>query len=155
MPVKCGSSTICFWLRNQGTNRSQLLVLHNEYLIDRINVGRLRIEILKSKIHRTKITQAELHYVGSIGIDEDLMDAANLVEGEKVTVVNINNGERLETYVIKEERGSGTVCLNGPAARKAQVGDIVIIMSYATVKFKKAKEFKPTLVFPTPDNKLP
>ena len=115
----------------------------------------MRIEILKSKIHRAKITQAELHYVGSIGIDEDLMDAANLIEGEKVTVVNINNGERLETYVIKEERGSGTVCLNGPAARKAQVGDIVIIISYATIKFKKAKAFKPTLVFPTPDNKLP
>jgi aspartate 1-decarboxylase len=115
----------------------------------------LRIEILKSKIHRAKITQAELHYVGSIGIDEDLMDAANLVEGEKVTVVNINNGERLETYVIKSERGSGTVCLNGPAARKAQVGDIVIIISYASIKFEKARSFKPALVFPTPDNKLP
>jgi aspartate 1-decarboxylase len=115
----------------------------------------LRIEVLKSKIHRAKITQAELHYVGSIGIDEDLMDAANLVEGEKVTVVNINNGERLETYVIKEERGSGTVCLNGPAARKAQVGDIVIIISYASMKFEKARSFKPALVFPTPDNKLP
>ncbi len=115
----------------------------------------MRIEILKSKIHRAKITQAELHYVGSIGIDEDLMDAANLVEGEKVTVVNINNGERLETYVIKEERGSGTVCLNGPAARKAQVGDIVIIISYAQIKFEKARTFKPALVFPTPDNRLP
>jgi aspartate 1-decarboxylase len=115
----------------------------------------LRIEVLKSKIHRAKITQAELHYVGSIGIDEDLMDAANLVEGEKVTVVNINNGERLETYVIKSERGSGTVCLNGPAARKAQVGDIVIIISYASIKFEKARSFKPALVFPTPDNKLP
>ena len=115
----------------------------------------MRIEILKSKIHRAKITQAELHYVGSIGIDEDLMDAANLVEGEKVTIVNINNGERLETYVIKEERGSGTVCLNGPAARKAQVGDIVIIISYASIKFEKARSFKPALVFPTPDNKLP
>jgi aspartate 1-decarboxylase len=115
----------------------------------------LRIEVLKSKIHRAKITQAELHYVGSIGIDEDLMDAANLVEGEKVTVVNINNGERLETYVIKEERGSGTVCLNGPAARKAQVGDIVIIISYASMKFEKARLFKPALVFPTPDNRLP
>lgn len=115
----------------------------------------MRIEILKSKIHRAKITQAELHYVGSIGIDEDLMDAANLVEGEKVTVVNINNGERLETYVIKEERGSGTVCLNGPAARKAQVGDIVIIISYAQIKFEKARTFKPSLVFPTPDNRLP
>jgi aspartate 1-decarboxylase len=115
----------------------------------------LRIEVLKSKIHRAKITQAELHYVGSIAIDEDLMDAANLIEGEKVTVVNINNGERLETYVIKGDRGTGLVCLNGPAARKAQVGDIVIIISYATMKFEKAKQFKPTIIFPTPDNKLP
>jgi aspartate 1-decarboxylase len=115
----------------------------------------VRIEILKSKIHRARITQAELHYVGSIAIDEDLMDAANLIEGEKVTVVNINNGERLETYVIKGERGTGMVCLNGPAARKAQVGDIVIIISYASMKFEKAKEFKPTIIFPTPDNKLP
>jgi aspartate 1-decarboxylase len=115
----------------------------------------LRIEVLKSKIHRAKITQAELHYVGSIAIDEDLMDAANLIEGEKVTVVNINNGERLETYVIKGDRGTGMVCLNGPAARKAQVGDIVIIISYATMKFEKAKQFKPTIIFPTPDNKLP
>jgi len=115
----------------------------------------LRIEVLKSKIHRAKITQAELHYVGSISIDEDLMDAANLVEGEKVAVVNINNGERLETYVIKGDRGSGMVSLNGPAARKAQVGDIVIIISYASIKFEKAKTFKPTIIFPTPDNKLP
>jgi aspartate 1-decarboxylase len=115
----------------------------------------LRIEVLKSKIHRAKITQAELHYVGSIAIDEDLMDAANLIEGEKVTVVNINNGERLDTYVIKGDRGTGMVCLNGPAARKAQVGDIVIIISYATMKFEKAKQFKPTVIFPTPENKLP
>jgi aspartate 1-decarboxylase len=115
----------------------------------------LRIEVLKSKIHRAKVTQAELHYVGSIAIDEDLMDAANLIEGEKVTVVNINNGERLETYVIKGDRGTGMVCLNGPAARKAQVGDIVIIISYASMKFEKAKQFKPTIIFPTPDNKLP
>jgi aspartate 1-decarboxylase len=115
----------------------------------------MRIEILKSKIHRARITQAELHYVGSIAIDEDLMDAANLIAGEKVTVVNINNGERLETYVIKGERGSGMVCLNGPAARKAQVGDVVIIISYASMKFEKAKEFKPWIIFPTPDNKLP
>lgn len=114
----------------------------------------MRIEILKSKIHRAKITQAELHYVGSIAIDENLMDAANLIEGEKVTVVNINNGERLETYVIKGERGSGMVCLNGPAARKAQVGDLVIVISYASMKFKKAKTFKPTIIFPSPDNKL-
>lgn len=115
----------------------------------------MRIEVLKSKIHRAKITEAELHYVGSIAIDEDLMDAANLIEGEKVQIVNINNGERLETYVIKGARGSGTICLNGPAARKAQVGDIVIIIAYASMKFEKAKKFKPAIVFPTPDNKLP
>ncbi len=115
----------------------------------------MRIEVLKSKIHRARITQAELHYVGSIAIDEDLMDAANIIEGEKVQIVNINNGERLETYVIKGERGSGTVCLNGPAARKAQVGDVVIIISYASMKMKKAKTFTPTVIFPTPENKLP
>lgn len=115
----------------------------------------MRIEVLKSKIHRAKITQAELHYVGSIAIDEDLMEAANMIEGEKVTVVNINNGERLETYIIKGARGTGMVCLNGPAARKAQVGDIVIIISYASMKFEKAKVFKPTIIFPTPDNTLP
>lgn len=114
----------------------------------------MRIQVLKSKIHRAKITEAELHYVGSISIDQDLMDAANLIEGEKVQIVNVNNGERLETYVIKGARGSGTVCLNGPAARKAQVGDIVIIISYASMKFEKAKTFKPTIVFPSPDNKL-
>jgi aspartate 1-decarboxylase len=114
----------------------------------------VRIEVLKSKIHRAKITQAELHYVGSISIDEDLLDAANMIEGEKVTVVNVNNGERLETYIIRGERGSGMVCLNGPAARKAQVGDIVIVISYASMKFEKAKTFKPTIIFPTPDNKL-
>jgi aspartate 1-decarboxylase len=114
----------------------------------------VRIEVLKSKIHRAKITQAELHYVGSISIDEDLLEAANMIEGEKVTVVNVNNGERLETYIIRGERGSGMVCLNGPAARKAQVGDIVIVISYASMKFEKAKTFKPTIIFPTPDNKL-
>jgi aspartate 1-decarboxylase len=114
----------------------------------------MRIDVLKSKIHRARITQAELHYVGSISIDEDLMDAANFVEGEKVTIVNVNNGERLETYVIKAPRGSGMVCLNGPAARKAQVGDVVIIFSYASMKFEKARKFKPTIIFPTPENKL-
>jgi len=114
----------------------------------------LRIEVLKSKIHRAKITQAELHYVGSVTIDEDLMDAANFIEGEKVTIVNVNNGERLETYVIKGARGSGTICLNGPAARKAQVGDVIIIISYASMEFEEAKKFKPWIVFPTPDNKL-
>ena len=115
----------------------------------------MRIEVLKSKIHRVKVTQAELHYVGSVTIDETLMNAANLIPGEKVTVVNINNGERFETYVIKGEKDSGMICLNGPAARKAQVGDIVIIISYASMKFEKAKTFQPTLIFPTPDNKLP
>jgi aspartate 1-decarboxylase len=115
----------------------------------------VRIEVLKSKIHRARITEAELHYVGSIAIDEDLMDAANLIEGEKVQIVNINNGERLETYVIKGGRGTGTICLNGPAARKAQVGDVVIIISYASMKFEKARKFKPSVIFPTPENKLP
>lgn len=114
----------------------------------------MRIEVLKSKIHRAKITQAELHYVGSITIDEALMEAANFIEGEKVTVVNVNNGERLETYVIKGTRNTGTVCLNGPAARKAQVGDIVIIISYASMDFEEAKQFKPWIIFPDPDNKL-
>jgi aspartate 1-decarboxylase len=114
----------------------------------------LRVEVLKSKIHRVRITQAELHYVGSIAIDEDLMEAANIIEGERVQIVNINNGERLDTYVIKGERGSGTVCLNGPAARKAQVGDVVIIFSYASMKLEKAKTFKPTVIFPDPNNKL-
>jgi aspartate 1-decarboxylase len=114
----------------------------------------MRIEVMKSKIHRVKITQAELHYVGSITIDEALMNAANLIEGEKVQVVNINNGERLETYVIKGEKNSGTICLNGPAARKAQVGDIVIIISYASLDFEEAKSFKPWLIFPTPENRL-
>ncbi len=111
------------------------------------------IHVVKSKIHRVRVTQAELHYVGSITIDEDLMDAANILENEKVQVVNINNGERLETYVIKGERGSGTICLNGPAARKAAVGDILIVISYAMMEFEAAKQFKPTLVFPDSDNK--
>ncbi len=114
----------------------------------------MRIEVLKSKIHRVKITQAELHYVGSITIDEVLMEAANLIEGEKVQVVNVNNGERLETYVIKGDRNSGTVCLNGPAARKAQVGDVVIVISYASMEQEEAKNFKPALVFPDPENKI-
>ncbi len=112
------------------------------------------IEVLKSKIHRAKITQAELHYVGSITIDEALMDAADLIENEKVQIVNVNNGERLETYVIKGERGSGKVCLNGPAARKAQVGDIVIIISYASMEKSEAKAHSPILVFPDNHNRL-
>jgi aspartate 1-decarboxylase len=114
----------------------------------------MNIEVFKSKIHRVKITQAELHYVGSITIDEDLMDAANLIENEKVQIVNINNGERLETYVIKGERGSGMICMNGPAARKVQVGDVIIIISYATMDFEEAKQFKPTVIFPDEYNRL-
>ena len=106
------------------------------------------IQICKSKIHRVSITQADLNYVGSITIDEDLMDAANLIEGEKVQIVNINNGERIETYVIKGERNSGVICLNGPAARKCAVGDVVIIIGYALMDFELAKTFKPALVFP-------
>jgi len=112
------------------------------------------IEVLKSKIHRAKITQTELDYVGSITIDEDLMEAANLIEGEKVLIVNNNNGERIETYVITGERGSGMVCLNGAAARKAAKGDIVIIISFAQMDFEKAKTFKPYLAFPDKNNKL-
>jgi len=114
----------------------------------------MRIEVLKSKIHRVKITQAELHYVGSITIDEVLMEAADIVENEKVQVVNINNGERLETYVIKGVRNSGDVCLNGPAARKAQVGDIVIIISYASINKAEASHHAPILVFPDDNNQL-
>ncbi|KPQ08620.1 MAG: aspartate 1-decarboxylase PanD [Algoriphagus marincola HL-49] len=114
----------------------------------------MQIQIMKSKIHRVKITQAELHYVGSITIDEDLMDAANLIENEKVQIVNINNGERLETYVIKGERGSGKICLNGPAARKVAVGDIVIIISYASMEKQEALNFKPTVIFPDDQNRL-
>jgi aspartate 1-decarboxylase len=115
----------------------------------------MKIEIVKSKIHRVTITEADLNYIGSITIDEDLMDAANLVANEKVQVVNINNGERLETYVIKGERGSGVICMNGPAARKAAVGDIIIIISYALMDFEEAKTFEPWIIFPdTVTNKL-
>lgn len=109
------------------------------------------IEVCKSKIHKVTVTQANLQYVGSITIDENLMEAANIIENEKVQIVNINNGERLETYVIKGERGSGEVCLNGPAARKVQVGDVVIIISYASMDIEEAKKHKPTLVFPDTD----
>lgn len=112
------------------------------------------IEVLKSKLHRAKVTQSELNYVGSITIDEDLMDAANIIANEKVQIVNNNNGARFETYVIKGERGTGTICLNGATARLAQVGDIVIIMSYAYMEIDKARYYKPILVFPTADNKL-
>jgi len=113
------------------------------------------IEIVKSKIHQVSITEANLHYVGSVTIDEDLMIASNIIENEKVQIVNINNGERLETYVIKGERGTGQICLNGPAARKCAVGDVIIIMSYAMMDFEDAKSFKPTIIFPdTLTNKL-
>jgi aspartate 1-decarboxylase len=106
------------------------------------------IEVLKSKIHRVTVTEANLNYLGSITIDEDLMDAANLIENEKVQVVNINNGERLDTYVITGGRGTGVICLNGPAARKVVVGDVIIIMSYAMIESEKAKSFKPLVIFP-------
>jgi aspartate 1-decarboxylase len=114
----------------------------------------MEIQILKSKIHRAKVTQAELHYVGSITLDEALMEAANLIENEMVHVLNIHNGERFETYVIRGERNSGTVCLNGPAARKVQVGDMIIVASYAIMDFEKAKSFKPSLAFPDENNRV-
>ncbi len=114
----------------------------------------MQIDILKSKIHRATITQADLNYIGSISIDENLMEAANLIENERVHVYNINNGERLETYVIRGERGSGVISLNGAAARKAQIGDLVIIVSYAHMDFEKAKSFKPSIIFPDKNNKL-
>ncbi len=108
----------------------------------------MQIHVLKSKIHRVKVTQADLNYIGSISIDEDLMIASNIIEGEKVQVVNINNGERLETYVIKGEKGSGQVSLNGPAARKCVPGDIVIVIAYGIIDEEEAKSFKPTVIFP-------
>lgn len=115
----------------------------------------MRVEVLKSKIHRVKVTEADLNYIGSVTIDEDLMNAANMIEGEKVQIVNINNGERLETYVIKGERGTGGICLNGPASRRVAVGDIIIIISYASLEFEEAKQFKPTIIFPNEQtNKL-
>ncbi len=112
------------------------------------------VEIMKSKIHRVEVTQADLNYVGSVTIDEDLIDAANLLVHEKVQIVNVNNGERLETYVIKGERGSGVICLNGPAARRAQVGDVIIIIAYASMDFEEAKTFEPRVVMPGKGNIL-
>ena len=114
----------------------------------------MNIQVLKSKIHRATITEADLNYVGSITIDEDLLDAANMIEGEKVLVVNVNNGERLETYIIKGKRGSGTICMNGPAARKVAVGDVIIVISFAQMDFEEAKQFKPWVIFPDAQNKL-
>ncbi|MHA8080049.1 aspartate 1-decarboxylase [Aquirufa regiilacus] len=113
-----------------------------------------QIQILKSKVHRATVTEANIDYVGSLTMDADLMEAANMLEHEKIQVVNVNNGERIETYLIKGERGSGIICLNGPAARKAVVGDIVIIISYALMDFELAKTFKPTVVFPNTANRL-
>ena len=115
----------------------------------------MQIQVLKSKIHRVTVTEADLNYIGSVTIDEDLMDAANLIENEKVQVLNLNNGERLETYVIKGPRNSGVICMNGPAARKVAVGDILIIISYGLIDFNEAKNFKPWVIFPdTSTNKL-
>lgn len=114
----------------------------------------MMIEVLKSKLHCVTVTEANLHYMGSITIDEDLMDAAGLIASEKIQVVNNNNGERFETYVIKGERGSGCICLNGAAARKVQVGDVVIIIAYALMDMDEAKTFSPTIVFPKEGNRL-
>lgn len=112
------------------------------------------IEVVKSKIHRVSVTEADLNYIGSITIDENLMDASNLIEGEKVQIVNINNGERIETYVIKGDRGSGVICLNGPAARRVAVKDKVIIIGYGQMEFEEAKTFKPSMVFPNEETNL-
>ena len=108
----------------------------------------MQVQVVKSKIHRVKVTEADLNYIGSITIDENLMEASNIIEGEKVQIVNINNGERIETYVIKGKRDSGEICLNGPAARRVAVNDIIIIISYGIMDFEKAKTFKPRLIFP-------
>jgi aspartate 1-decarboxylase len=116
--------------------------------------GAMQIEVLKSKIHRVKVTEANLHYIGSITIDENLMEAANMIENEKVQVLNIDNGQRLETYIIKGTRGSGMICLNGPASRLVSVGDTVIIVSYASMDFEAAKQYKPVIIFPKEGNTL-
>ena len=114
----------------------------------------MNIAVLKSKVHRAVITESNLNYVGSLTLDEDLMDAAHMIENEKVQVVNVNNGERLDTYLIKGKRGSGVCCLNGPAARKGMVGDVVVVISYTSMPFEEAKTFKPWIVFPKEGNKL-
>lgn len=112
----------------------------------------MNIEVLKSKIHRVTVTGADLNYIGSITIDETLMEASNIIEGEKVQIVNINNGERIETYAIKGNKNSGDITLNGPAARRVQKGDIIIIISYASMDFEEAKKFKPSIIFPNEEN---
>ncbi len=114
----------------------------------------MNIEVLKSKVHRAVITEANLHYVGSLTLDENLMEAANMIENEKIQVVNVNNGERIETYLIKGKRGSGVCCLNGPAARRGMIGDVVVIISYASMPFEEAKIFKPWIAFPREGNQL-
>ena len=114
----------------------------------------MQIQVLKSKIHRVTVTEANLNYIGSVTIDEDLLDAANMIEHEKVQIVNVNNANRLETYIIKGKRGSGVICLNGPAARLVEPQDVVIIISYALMDFETAKTFEPCIVFPTIENKL-
>ena len=114
----------------------------------------MNIEILKSKIHRVKVTGADLNYIGSITIDKDLMDAANIIEGEKIQIVNNNNGERLETYVIPGSRGSGEITVNGAAARKVNIGDVLILITYASMSFQEAKNFKPNIIFPNEENNL-
>jgi aspartate 1-decarboxylase len=114
----------------------------------------MQIHVVKSKIHRVTVTGADLNYIGSITIDEDLMEAANLIEGEKVQIVNINNGERFETYTIKGNRKSGEITLNGPAARRVQKGDVIIIIAYGILSIEEAKVFKPALVFPNEENNL-
>jgi|TARA_Y200000002_G_scaffold256215_1_gene212563 aspartate 1-decarboxylase len=114
----------------------------------------MNIEILKSKIHRVKVTGADLNYIGSITIDKDLMDAANIIEGEKIQIVNNNNGERLETYVIPGSRGSGEITVNGAAARKVSIGDVLILITYASMSFDEAKNFKPSIIFPNEENNL-
>ena len=114
----------------------------------------MMISVLKSKVHRAVITEANLHYVGSLTLDEDLMDAANMIENEKVQVVNVNNGERLDTYLIKGKRGSGVCCLNGPAARKGMTGDVVVIISYCSLSMEEARNFKPWIVFPKEGNRI-
>ena len=114
----------------------------------------MMIQVLKSKLHRVKVTDANLNYIGSITIDEDLLDAANMIAGEKVQIVDNNNGERFETYIIAGERGSGCICLNGAAARKVQIGDTIIIISYALMDFEEAKTFKPSVIFPNEQTNL-
>lgn len=114
----------------------------------------MNIEIVKSKIHRVKVTGADLNYIGSITIDKDLMDAANIIEGEKIQIVNNNNGERLETYVIPGSRASGEITVNGAAARKVSIGDVLILITYASMDFEEAKNFKPSIIFPNEENNL-